>query len=194
MAEIRLLHRPDESLFKRLVTGYSSSLAYQVSKQEEAELTRFELRLVPRERPFVKRYPDLDAATLQRYGEIATEGHTFGAFSGEECIGLALAELYTWNGSLWIHEFHIASELRGQGIGRQLMRAVIAHSARLSQLRCLGCETQSSNVPAIQFYRAMGFCIDGIDLSYYSNEDQERGEVAIFMKKLLPRLETGPTG
>ena len=43
MAEIRLLYRPDESVFKRLISGYSSSLAYQVSKQEEAELTRFEL-------------------------------------------------------------------------------------------------------------------------------------------------------
>jgi ribosomal protein S18 acetylase RimI-like enzyme len=191
--EIRL-SRPDESVFKRLITGYSSSHTYLVNKQEEAEWTRFELRLVSLERPFTKRYPELDVATCSRYVDIASEGHTFGAFEGEECIGLALAELYSWNGSLWIHEFHIASEFRRQGIGRRLMQQVISHANEVPQLRSLGCETQTSNVPAIQFYRGMGFCIDGIDVSLYSNEDQERGEVAIFMKKRLLQPETGPTG
>jgi ribosomal protein S18 acetylase RimI-like enzyme len=165
-----------------------------VHRQVEAEWTRFELRLDSLERPFTKRYPELDSATISRYIEIAAEGHSFGAFEGDECIGLVLAELQSWNGSLWIHEFHIASEFRGQGIGHRLMQQVIAHASGLPQVRCLGCETQSSNVPAIQFYRGMGFCIDGIDVSFYSNEDQERGEVAIFMRKRLLQPESGPTG
>jgi ribosomal protein S18 acetylase RimI-like enzyme len=74
------------------------------------------------------------------------------------------------------------------------MQEVVSHATSLRQVRCLGLETQTSNVPAIQFYRRMGFCIEGLDLSFYSNEDQERGEVAIFMKKPLPQPQTGLTG
>lgn len=64
------------------------------------------------------------------------------------------------------------------------MSAVEAH-ARDEGLRCIVCETQSSNVPAIRFYRALGFTVDAVDLSLYSNDDIERGEVAVFMKKRI---------
>jgi ribosomal protein S18 acetylase RimI-like enzyme len=47
------------------------------------------------------------------------------------------------------------------------------------------CETQNTNAPAIAFYRRVGFELDGIDLSYYSNEDVTQGEVALFMKLRL---------
>lgn len=46
-------------------------------------------------------------------------------------------------------------------------------------------ETQNTNVNAIRFYRRSGFEIEGIDLSYYTNDDVEGGEVAIFMKRKL---------
>ena len=45
--------------------------------------------------------------------------------------------------------------------------------------------TQTTNVPAIDFYRKVGFEVDGIDLSYYGNNDVEAGEVALFMKRKL---------
>jgi ribosomal protein S18 acetylase RimI-like enzyme len=47
------------------------------------------------------------------------------------------------------------------------------------------CETQNTNVPAIRFYRALGFTVDGIDVSLYTNDDLARGEVALFLKKRL---------
>lgn len=46
-------------------------------------------------------------------------------------------------------------------------------------------ETQNANVPAIDFYRAVGFGLEGVDLSYYSNVDKLAGEVAVFMKRKL---------
>jgi ribosomal protein S18 acetylase RimI-like enzyme len=46
------------------------------------------------------------------------------------------------------------------------------------------CET-NTNVPAISFYRQVGFSMDGVDLSYYTNRDLTDGEVAIFMKRKL---------
>jgi ribosomal protein S18 acetylase RimI-like enzyme len=73
---------------------------------------------------------------------------------------------------------------RGAGIGRQLMQVVLANARRVG-CRVVVCETQNTNVPAIDFYRKVGFEIDAIDLSYYSNHDVHDGEVAIFMKYKL---------
>jgi ribosomal protein S18 acetylase RimI-like enzyme len=64
---------------------------------------------------------------------------------------------------------------------------MLAARACAAGLRAVVCETQTTNVPAIAFYRQLGFEIDGVDLSYYSNDDASGGEVAIFMKlKLSP--------
>jgi streptothricin acetyltransferase len=35
---------------------------------------------------------------------------------------------------------------------------------------------------AMRFYRAVGFAVEGVDVSYYSNEDYPDGEIAVFMK------------
>ena len=60
----------------------------------------------------------------------------------------------------------------------------VAEIAKAEGLRILVCETQNTNVPAIDFYRRVGFEVDSVDLSYYTNSDVE-GEVAIFMKRKL---------
>ena len=46
-------------------------------------------------------------------------------------------------------------------------------------------ETQSCNKNAIAFYRKNGFEIIGFDLYAYSNDDQERHEVRLEMRKKL---------
>lgn len=99
-------------------------------------------------------------------------------------MGIALTEPQAWNRSLMVHELHVAPEYRGQGFGRRLVKSAAAHG-RAMGVRCAVCETQSANVPAIRFYRAMGFGLEGVDLSLYTNHDRERGEVAILMKLLL---------
>jgi ribosomal protein S18 acetylase RimI-like enzyme len=99
-------------------------------------------------------------------------------------IAIAIAEARRWNRTLWVWEFHVAPDYHYQGIGRQLMEA-LAEKARSADLRVMVCETQNTNVPAISFYRQVGFSIEGIDLSYYTNHDLTAGEVAIFMKRKL---------
>jgi ribosomal protein S18 acetylase RimI-like enzyme len=182
MVVIRLLSSIDTSLLERLITGYTSMETYRVTRVETADTIRFELRLTPLEQPFVKRYPPLDSTELQRYRDLAAAGHAFGAFEGETCIGIALCEPQRWNSSLSVWEFHIALEFQRQGIGRALMAAVEAH-ARDEGLRCIVCETQTTNMPAIRFYRTLGFTVDAVDISLYANDDIERGEIAVFMKK-----------
>jgi ribosomal protein S18 acetylase RimI-like enzyme len=182
MVVIRPLSSIDASLLERLITGYTSTEMYRVTRAETADTIRFELQLTPLEQPFVKRYPPLDSTEMERYRDLAAIGHAFGAFEGDMCVGIALCEPQGWNSSLSVREFHIAPECRGQGAGRALMAAVESH-AREEGLRCLVCETQTTNVPAIRFYRALGFTVDAVDVSLYTNDDLERGEVAVFMKK-----------
>jgi len=52
-------------------------------------------------------------------------------------------------------------------------------------LRTVVCKTLNTNVDAISFYRSVGYEFHAIDISFYSNHDVERGEVALFMKKAL---------
>jgi ribosomal protein S18 acetylase RimI-like enzyme len=99
-------------------------------------------------------------------------------------MGIALTEPREWNRSLWVQELHVTEGHRGCGLGRRLLERAVEH-ARTLRMRCVVCETQSSNVPAIRFYRALGFALEGVDLSYYTNEDRMRGEVAVFMKRVV---------
>ena len=184
MVDIKPILDIDESVLKRLIVGYTTATIFQISTEAQPEYIHFELRLIDLEKPKIKCYMDLDEDTLRQYREIAALGHSFGAFMNEICIGIALTKIHAWNASLWVQELHIAPEYQRQGIGHLLMDTITTH-ARKHSLRCIVCETQTTNVAAIQFYHAMGFRLDGIDLSYYTNEDQERGEVAVFMKKRL---------
>jgi len=40
-------------------------------------------------------------------------------------------------------------------------------------------------VPAIRAYRRLGFVLDAVDLSFYSNEDVAQENVAVFMKRYV---------
>lgn len=185
MAEIRLLRAAevDAQLLERLIAGYTTTEAYRVVRDETADVIHFELRLTPLKQPFAKRYP-LDEVGVEHYQKLVVAGHAFGAFAGEVCVGIALCEPQRWNHSLIVQEFHIAPDAQRQGIGRALMAAVEAH-ARAEGMRGIVCETQNTNVGAIRFYCALGFTVDGVDISLYSNDDLERGEVALFLKKRI---------
>jgi ribosomal protein S18 acetylase RimI-like enzyme len=182
MLEIRPLTALDGNLLRDLITGYTSDARYEVTKHETPEYTHIELRLVQLAQPFIKRYTHLDTEVVQQYTTLVARGYSLGAFADERCVGIALAEPQAWNLSLLAHELHVSREFQRQGIGRRLVEALVAHGLALG-MRCIVCETQTTNVPSIRFYRAMGFTLDGVDLSLYSNDDREQGEIALFMKR-----------
>lgn len=187
---IRPLPTLDERHFALLDSGYTTTEVYAVAKVETPALIQFELRLTPLAQPFAKHYLPPDPTTRDHYTALARDGHVFGAFVDEACAGLAITEPQAWNHSLWVHDFHITPAHHRRGVGRRLMERVIA-AARAQELRCAVCETQNTNVPAIRFYRALGFTLDGLDLSSYSNHDRARGEIAVFMKLLLAEDDAG---
>ena len=184
MVEIKTLTELAPDSLTRLVTGYVSNAKYAVSKTELDNRAVIGLELVGLESPYVKRFPPPDEEAMQRYTDALRYGLSLGAYEGDQLVGVVVAELQRWNGSLWVMEFHVAETHRRQGIGRQMMEELVERG-RASGLRIVVCETQNTHVPAIHFYRRVGFNIEGIDLSYYSNDDWPEGEVAVFMKRRL---------
>ena len=186
MIEIRPLMELNTDDLRRVITGYCSTEYYRVSVEETDEKTTFNLHLEPLSEPHQNDFqPYLDEETIMRYENAIEFNISLGAFSGGQMVAVAIAEPESWNRSLWIWEFHVAEGWQGQGIGTLLLDA-LAEKARAAGLRIMVAETQNTNVKAIQFYRKLGFRIEGVDISYYSNQDMESGrEVAIFMKRRL---------
>lgn len=166
---------------ERIVPGYSSSSVYTVASHTGETETSFSLVLKALGQPFVKKHDYSDPTVLAYDNEVARQGYSYGAFSGK-LNGFILGEVQNWNSTLVIREFGVAPELRRRGIGKALLETMIARSKQ-DGLRGILCETQSTNVPAIRLYQELGFTIQGLDLSFYSNYDLERGEVAIFLRR-----------
>jgi ribosomal protein S18 acetylase RimI-like enzyme len=179
MIEIRTLRDFDADALKRILAGYTSMAKYTVSKTETHEITTITLELIALDQPYVKRF-DYNDEDTERYRRVVQQGLSLGAYSGSQMVGIAIAEKLDWNRSLWVWEFGVAETHRRMGIGKQLMEAV-ADEAKEANLRVIVCETQNTNVPAIEFYRKVGFEIEGVDLSYYDMIE----EVAVFMKRKL---------
>ena len=183
MIEIKVLQKLALLDLQRIATGYTTNRLYAVTYMENMDDVSLGLRAMPLDKPFVKEWV-FDAATLARYKAILCAGYSFGAYEGDLLVGVAIAEAQEWNHSMWVWEFHVAEAYRQQGIGRQLMHAVEAR-AREAGFRVLVCETQNKNSQGIDVYRQLGFHVEGIDISYYTNGDYPDGEVAVFMKKRL---------
>ena len=178
--EIRPLQHLELGDLRRLVVGYTSDAKYVVTHFEGDQAAEINMILSPLAQPYVKHYEE-DEYLNAHYAEIVPNGNSFGAWVEGKLVGLAICEIVDWNNTLKVWEFHIEEAFHHQGIGRALMEKVIAH-AQAEDVRVISCETQNTNVPAIRFYRAMGFHIGAIDLSLYENDDVQHGEVAIFMK------------
>ena len=183
MLSIRRLTGIGLDALNRLNSGYTSTECYCVSKSELPDRIIISLQLKHLEIPFHKRWESTQE-DLERYEQVVNSGFSLGAYLNNQQVGIALAEKRDWNSSLWIWEFYVEGTYRRKGIGRQLMES-LAHLAKQAGLRIMTAESQNTNAPAIAFYRALGFEIDGIDLSYYTNQDLESGEVAVFMKRKL---------
>lgn len=185
MITIETLTAVTRPALQDLISGYTSPAKYMVRKSESEARIALELHLMPLPMPYSKHYDLLDDETYSRYQQALQAGFSLGAYAASgQLVGIALAAPQHWNSSLWVWEFHVAAAHQRQGIGRQLMET-LAVKGRAAGLRVLVCETQNTNVPAIHFYQRLGFTLEGIDLSYYSNADWPDGEIAVFMKRRL---------
>ena len=185
MARVRIatLDRLSAADLERLAGGYESDARYDVTVSEGREGAMFRLTRERLRTPFVKRFVQ-PPEELRRYRRLLRLGWSLGAYDGRRPVGLAVVEPRAWHKSVWVQELGVAASHRRRGIGRRLI-AEISRRAGEAGYRVIVCETQTTNARAIDFYRAVGFRLEGVDVSYYSNEDLERGEVALFMKKRI---------
>jgi ribosomal protein S18 acetylase RimI-like enzyme len=168
-----------------IITGYVSDEKFAVEKREDGDHIVFDIRLVRLEQPHRATFEqDFKGDDLQRYTEMLSQGYSYGAYHNGRLVAFAICEINDWNRSLRIWEFQVMQDYRRQGIGRALMEHVVAKAVG-GNFRIVVLETQNTNVPAIRFYRRMGFSLEALDLSLYTNEDVESGEVAFFMKRRI---------
>ena len=95
--------------------------------------------------------------------------------------GYAVVEREDWNRRAVITDFFVDRCARRRGIGRKLMEQVFRLAENAA--RVLWVETQDVNLPAIAFYRRMGFEVCGFDSTLYDGKDG--GEVAVFLSRGL---------
>lgn len=165
------------------LNGFVTNEIYEVSKEENYDEIKISLKLRRLEEPLIKEWPHIEK-DIEWYNEIIKQELSLGAYDNEKLIGVLIVEKREWNNSLWVADIAIAEEYRGKGIGSLLMDNLFK-LARVKQVRIIGLETQSTNLPAILFYRKNGFELDGVDLSLYTNNDIENKEVALYMKKKI---------
>ncbi len=183
MLEIRPLTELSESDIRRILSGYTAHEKYRVSYTSTEQAATFRLELVSLAEPYTQHFnPGQDEIEMIQRNLRA--GWSLGAFDELELVALAIASPETWNDTLRVWEFHVAESHRRLGLGQKMMDR-LAQRAALAGLRAMVVETQSTNVPAIRFYRKAGFVLEGIDISYYTNHDYPDGEMAVFLKRRL---------
>lgn len=110
----------------------------------------------------------------------------YGVFIDAEDEPIAILELAReeWNDRLVITQLLVKPEHRGKGIGTLLVNKAV-EIAQKEDRRLITLETQTCNVPAIEFYKKCGFAFAGTNLHFYSNDDISENEVMIEMVMLF---------
>lgn len=169
--EIVELAKSDVYLSK-LRSKYSTSEYYDLSVSREFGRWRIELALKPLGKTLEK---DYQGKLFEGHLE---EPRVFAAVLDNKQVGWIELGYHKWNNRMRVWEFLVEQELRRRGIGALLMK----HAVKVSKekgARMLVLETQTCDVPAINFYVKFGFELIGFDTAAYSNEDIERKEVRL---------------
>jgi ribosomal protein S18 acetylase RimI-like enzyme len=160
------------------VFQYESPGHYRVSICESADGWTVTLKREDFRETFRKRANDKVITPYKGNSEI------YGAFVDGAYAGFIQIEFQEHNRSVRVWDIDILREFRGKGAGRALMDLCKSRSRELGARRII-LETQTCNLKAIAFYRAMGFGLAGLDATNYQNDDIERGEVRLEMAYYL---------
>lgn len=131
--------------------------------------------IAPREH----RYDELTEKGLR---QILTRADLFlVAEVGEELAGYLMVVLPDWTDAGEITDLAVHRPLRGRGVGGSLVEAATAW-AREHSLRSLWVEPRADNANAIEFYWTLGFRISGFNDRMYSNRDDERPTIFMYLE------------
>jgi ribosomal protein S18 acetylase RimI-like enzyme len=129
-----------------------------------------------------KAFPEPFKKTFQSrfYESFVEEPRVFAAKVNEQQAGWIELGYQNWNNTMRVWEFLVKEGYRRKGIGTQLMNQAVK-IAKEKDARLLVLETQSCNMPAIDFYLNYGFELIGFDTAAYSNNDVDKKEVRFEM-------------
>ena len=119
------------------------------------------------------------------YDDVWQDCEAYGVFVDSQTEPAAYLEISReeWNDRLRITNLLVRDEYRRCGIGRFLIEKA-KEIAQNEDRRVITLETQSCNVPAIDFYLKQGFVFSGTNIYFYSNIDEEYDEIMIEMAYL----------
>ena len=145
-------------------------------------------RLVPTDRSFVLEVESAIPPVRKEY-HLENELDRQFAFDGaqvacdsEGIIGFAAVDIEGWNRRAVLRHLYVAPAARGRGVGRSLVsKALLA--ADPHRARCLWVETQTTNYPAIQFYKRLGFTWCGLDTTLYDPSGAGEGEIGLYFAR-----------
>lgn len=182
--QIRSLEHLSRDQVRRLVPGFRSEETFILHPDPSRPSPSYRLEKVRRPVPYERRYP-LSARDWAKYRGFLRQGASLGAYEGTRLVGLALVERRDAERTLWIWEFGVATARRRQGIGTALVRELLRR-ARAAGYRTVGLETQTTNVPAVEFYLRNRFAVTRIDPNLYPPRLSAKGEFAVFMERSVP--------
>jgi len=153
--------------YKHVISSY-----YDLEIHHEPYYWRIDLAIKPLDKTAEKN------SESKLFQEFVEEPRVFAAELNDQQVGWIELGYHKWNNRMRVWEFLVKEEFRRNGIGRLLMEHAVG-VAKKKGARMLVLETQSCNVPAINFYLKFGFELIGFDTTAYSNEDVEKKEVRL---------------
>jgi len=158
--------------FSKLKFKYFTKEHYAVTVLGKKD--RWEIKLVPEAlpKPIEKRF---EGGLFQDFDD---EPRVFAAELEGKQVGWIEMGFQKWNNRMRIWELLVEEGFRRKGIGTLLMDYAVKVSKE-RKTRMLVVETQSCNIPAINFHLKHGFELIDFDIAAYSNEDIERKEVKL---------------
>jgi ribosomal protein S18 acetylase RimI-like enzyme len=172
--KVRIVELSPEECPVLLDYDYVSRSYYDVWLRGEKDSWKAELIKKNFSEPFKKAFKS------RFYESFVEEPRVFAAKIGEAQVGWIELGYQKWNNTMRAWEFLVREEYRRRGIGTLLMNQAV-EIAKEKDARLLVLETQSCNIPAIDFYLNYGFELIGFDTAAYSNSDIEKKEVRLEM-------------
>lgn len=180
MFQIKRIDKDDFPDGKKIIYQYTSDKYYDVSHKETENGWMIDFTLKHFDTPFHKY---LKGEIFEDYLENI---ECYIAELNREEVGIVSISHEKWNNVLRINDIYISPLEQNNGIGSKFMTLVKKRAAEMD-VRAIFLETQTSNYPAIQFYKKHGFSLIGCNLFSYSNNDIDKKEVRVEMGLVIEK-------